>query len=99
MKARVKFYGAIKHIVPDRQAEFEVAEGTTVRELLKVMAANYGEEFAREVLTKGDKLSSHVRLAVEGETVEDPQLDRPLFGDEEAPAEVTVMVIPSLMGG
>lgn len=98
-KVKVRFYGVIKGIVPSPVAEFDLAEGTTVRELLRLMAATYGEGFARGVLVGGDRLAGYVQLAVNDELVENQQLDRRLSGTGEAPSEVTIMVVPGLLGG
>ncbi len=53
MKVKVEYLGFIKNMLNKRIEEFELKEGTALRELLGKLSDSYGKPFKKEVFERG----------------------------------------------
>ena len=96
---KVKFYGVIKNIVDERQAELVLPDGSRVRDLIASLAQKYGPRFAERMLTSEGHIQNYVKMLVNDSPIDVNGLDTRLLGTAESPAEVIVHIIPSYGGG
>ncbi|MGC8832118.1 MAG: MoaD/ThiS family protein [Thermoproteota archaeon] len=70
MKIRVELVGQFRDIVGSSETLVEVEEGSTLHELVRKMAAKYGEKFAKRVLTGSTgMISEDVTIVLNGRVI------------------------------
>jgi len=96
---KVKFYGVIKNVVDEREAELVLPDGSRVRDLIASLAERYGPRFAERMLTSEGHIQNYVKMLFNDNPVNSTGLETRLSGTAESPAEVIVHIIPSYGGG
>jgi molybdopterin converting factor small subunit len=94
---RFTFYGAVKDVVGESNAEVMVPQGATLRQLLQALTQRYGQEFAAQVLRSDGGPQGYVRLFIGDEAVDNFDMDTGLISGDTR--EVTVLILPTAMGG
>jgi molybdopterin converting factor small subunit len=97
VEARVRFVGAVHHIVRESDICLALPDEATLGALLELLAGRYGEEFRKLTLRQGTALNGSVRIFVDNEHVRD--LSRCLAPPGKSTAEVTVIVLSPVSGG
>lgn len=70
MKVKVKYFAILREITNKREEELEVEEGTTVKDLLDILAEKYGGRFRNYVFDeKTGSVNSQLLFLVDGVNV------------------------------
>jgi sulfur-carrier protein len=91
---KVNFYATLRSVVGAKAVEFPLADGSTVRDLLKEMIRCY-PNLGPELLNEQDQLYQHVHIFMNGRDVMhlEQGLETPLAADE------VLGVFPAVGGG
>jgi len=103
MRVTVIFYGITHEVVRERAVSLDVAEGTTVGGLLRLLVENYGKPLEELIFNREGGLSTLVNIAVGNNVIDASRRDvlglglREVSG-EDSP-EVSLTIIPPIFGG
>lgn len=92
---RVEFLGLVNNVLGKENDEFSIQEGSTIKELLELMAARYGEPFKASVLRSDGHLRPVSAVYINNSNIETLQgLDTPLAGQSKISVVVGVQPDP-----
>ncbi len=99
MRVTVRFFGVVRDFTKEPEVALELADGSTIRDLLDDLRTRYGEPFRNAVLCDSGELKGHVKLFMNDEEV-NPRLVTitKLVASGEA-ADALLYVLPSTAGG
>jgi molybdopterin synthase sulfur carrier subunit len=70
IEVTVKVIGHLTKYLRGNTIEIQVRNGSTVRELLKILINEYGEEFGNEIMTPdGNDLAPYYKILIDGRNV------------------------------
>jgi len=70
MKVTAKFFASVREITKKSEETLDVMDGTTVGELLKILAERYGREFRDYVFEdKAETPRDHLQFLLDGKSV------------------------------
>lgn len=69
MRTKVIFFGLIQRYVSGRHEEVELPDGSTVGDLLKVLAARHGAAFHEHLVAEDGSVPPEVLITVDGQNV------------------------------
>lgn len=93
---RLKLMGPLARLAGERETRLLVGEGATVRDLLGLLAARYGPEFADAIFRTAGEVHTHLRTFLDER---DADLGDRIAGDGGTAPEVAVLIIPGFEGG
>lgn len=96
VNVKVKFHGVIRDVTKAPTTELQMAEGSTIRDLLKVLHDKYGSAFADRVLDERTGVRVYVKLFLNNEEV--GTLDTKIVPDG-TDANAMIYVMPGSAGG
>lgn len=65
MKVKVKYFAIFRELTNKREEELEVKEGSTVKDLLEVLAEKYGKKF-RDIVFNEGAVSDRLLMLLDG---------------------------------
>ncbi|MFQ5905634.1 MAG: MoaD/ThiS family protein [bacterium] len=93
-RLKVQYLGLAKNVVGKQEEDVLLPVGSTVRELLRLLAQMYGESFQVSMMNSKGGLRSFVEVWVGGENIAFREgLDTPLAGQDQVVIMVTVAPI------
>lgn len=98
MNIKVLFMGVIASVTGERQRLAQMEAGKTLRQLLDLLEAQYGEDFGQRVYRSKmppRRLQMHTRIFVNGRVITNGDLDRALEGSPD----VLIYLLPASTGG
>ncbi|HBH02751.1 MAG: hypothetical protein A2W08_09025 [Candidatus Rokubacteria bacterium RBG_16_73_20] len=93
---RLKLMGPLARLAGERETRLCVDETATVRDLLTLLAARYGPEFAGAIFRAPGEVHTHLRAFLDEH---DAELDDRVARAGGAAASVAVLVVPGFEGG
>ncbi len=92
MQVTLKYFGQLRHFAEVEEEALDVSEGATLTEVVREVAARYGEGFADIVFDDAGAFRSSLMLLVN-----DVPVDKGAPGDLEGGETVTLL--PAISGG
>jgi len=96
LNVKVKFYGVIRDVTKTSATELQMAEGSTIRDLLNALHEKYGPAFADRVLDDKTGVRVYVKLFLNNGEV--GTLDAEIVPDG-TDANAMIYVMPGSAGG
>ena len=93
---QLKLMGPLGRLAGERETRLLVDEGATVRDLLTLLAARYGPEFAAAIFRAPGEVHTHLRAFLDEQ---DAELGDPIAREGRTPAAVAVLIVPGFEGG
>jgi len=90
-KVKVKFYGVLKEITKEREAE---AEASTINHLLGILAAKYGNSFSEKIYDQDRAIRRFINIYINGRDIRFINHVNTLLKDGDE-----VAIIPAVSGG
>ncbi len=97
MKIQVHFGDLMGTIFGRDQEEITLPEGSTFRDLLRLLAAEHGEDFRKLVMTEGGQVRPLARILANGQDT--AQLGGIDVNLEGIPRVIIVISLPYIAGG
>ena len=94
MRVKIRFFTRLREITRKREEEVEVAEGTTLEELLKMLEERYGQSFKGYVRDHRGNFRQSLQYLVNGRNVRFLQGFETVLNMDDALA-----IIPPVGGG
>lgn len=92
---RVEFLGLVNNVLGKENDEFSLPEGSTIKELLGIIVARYGEPFKASVLRSDGQLRPVSAIYINNSNIETLQgLDTALTGQNKISVVVGVQPDP-----
>lgn len=102
MTLQVSFMGVIAHMTGVKELALDLGAAPTLRDLLDELERRYGPELAERIYrtsTAPRLLQMCTRIFVNGDLVNDEDLDKRLKEDAGSPSEILVYILPAACGG
>ncbi len=97
LRVGVNFYGFVRDVIGTSGIALEVPGGSTVRDLLDLLAAQAGTGLRNRLMKSSGDLETNVRIFVGERAIS--SLTEPLGDDGQPSAEVKVFVLSATAGG
>ncbi len=94
---RVRFMGDLRAVVQSADLRLSLPKGTCVGELLKSLAATYGDPFAKWLFNKSGDLEHSILVFVNGENIQD--IGGLSVGLGQQGDQVEIIMLPMFEGG
>jgi molybdopterin synthase sulfur carrier subunit len=95
LTVKVKFMGALRVIVGQRETTTNLPQGSTVKDLLTLLSNSYGEAFRSRVLNPMGNLEHYVLVFLNGKNIKELEGVETILGE----GEVEFMMLPMFEGG
>ena len=94
MRVTIRYFSVIREITGTREEAIDVSEGTTIKEILKLLVKKYGKDFRRMIRSGRDLRGLQIIYFVNGQNI------KTLNGFKtQVHGESELVIIPPVAGG
>ncbi|MDW8092082.1 MAG: MoaD/ThiS family protein [Nitrososphaerota archaeon] len=91
---RTRYFAYLREAIGHTEEVVELPEGATVMDFVRKVIELHGSEIGRFVLDERGRLRRSIRVALNGETVEESIIDRTVLKSGDV-----VVILPPISGG